>query len=56
MPPFTGDTPDEIFEKIAEVTQEDIQEVAKDLFRPEKLNLALIGPFEDQERFAKLLK
>jgi len=30
--------------------------VAKDIFRPEKLNLALIGPFKDKEKLQKLLK
>ena len=38
------------------VTAEDVQEVAKEIFKPEKLNLALIGPFEDKEKFEKLLE
>ena len=49
-------TPEEIFAKIDKVTVSDIQKVAKDIFRPEKLNLALIGPFKDKEKFQKLLK
>jgi predicted Zn-dependent peptidase len=49
-------TLDEIFAKIEAVTAEDIQRVAKDIFRPEKLNLALIGPFKDKNKFKKLLK
>lgn len=51
-------TPEEIFAKIDKVTASDIQKVAKDIFRPEKLNLALIGPFKDKdkEKFKKLLK
>jgi len=44
------------FAKIEAVTANDIQRVAKDIFRPEKLNLALIGPFKDKQRFEKLLK
>ncbi|NQV00508.1 MAG: insulinase family protein [Parcubacteria group bacterium] len=44
------------FAKIDAVTVNDIQRVAKDIFRPEKLNLALIGPFKDKNRFDKLLK
>jgi len=48
-------TPKEIFKKIDKVTQSDILEVAKDIFRPEKLNLALIGPFKNKNKFQKLL-
>ncbi|MBU1177071.1 MAG: pitrilysin family protein [Patescibacteria group bacterium] len=49
-------TLEEKFSKINEVTVNDIQRVAKDIFKPEKLNLALIGPFKDKKRFDKLLK
>jgi predicted Zn-dependent peptidase len=48
-------TPEEIFKKIDKVSQNDILKVAKDIFRPEKLNLSLIGPFEEKEKFEKLL-
>lgn len=47
---------EEIFKKIDKVTQNDILKVARDIFRPEKLNFALIGPFEDKTKFEKLLK
>lgn len=43
---------DNIFKKIDKVTPEDIQEVAKDIFVPEKLNLAIVGPVDEK----KLLK
>lgn len=49
-------TPKEIFAKIDKVTQDDILKVAQEIFRPEKLNLALIGPFKDKKTFEKLLK
>lgn len=49
-------TLEEKFVKIEAVTADDIRRVAKDIFRPEKLNLALIGPFKDREKFKKLLK
>jgi len=49
-------TPTEIFKKINKVSENDILKTAKDIFQPEKLNLALIGPFEDKEKFEKLLK
>jgi predicted Zn-dependent peptidase len=48
-------TLEEKLAKIEAVTAEDIQRVAKDIFRPEKLNLALIGPFKDKKRFENLL-
>ena len=40
-------TPEEKFRKINEVTIEEVQEIAKDIFVPEKLNLAIIGPVEE---------
>lgn len=49
-------SPEEIFKKIDSVTVDDIQKLAREIFRPEKLNLALIGPFKNKERFDKLLK
>jgi len=49
-------TLDRIFAKIEAVTINDIQRVAKDIFRAQKLNLALIGPFKDKAKFEKLLK
>lgn len=49
-------TPKEIFSKIDKITQNDILKVAKEIFRPERLNLSLIGPFGDREKFQKILK
>jgi predicted Zn-dependent peptidase len=51
-------TPEEKFKKIDEVSINDIQRIAEDIFLPEKLNLAIIGPFEEKEneRLKKLLK
>lgn len=48
-------TPEEFLSKIEEVTAEDIQRVAQDIFTPHKLNLAVIGPFEEEEGFKKYL-
>jgi len=48
-------TPEEIFAKIDKVSLNDVLKVAKDIFQPKKLNLALIGPFKDKEKFEKLL-
>jgi predicted Zn-dependent peptidase len=49
-------TLEEIFKKIDKISQSDILKVAKDIFQPQKLNLVLIGPFKDREKFQKLLK
>jgi len=49
-------TPEKIFKKIDQVTVNDINKVANDIFKPEKLNLALIGPFKEKEKFQRLLK
>ena len=43
------------FAKIEKVTVNDIQRVAKDVFRLNRLNLALVGPFKDKSKFEKLL-
>lgn len=50
------ETPREIIERIDKVTMSDVYEYAKSIFKPEKLNLAIIGPFDDKERFEKLIK
>jgi predicted Zn-dependent peptidase len=47
--------PDEVLAAIDEVTAEDVQRVAQEVFAPNALRLALIGPFDDSERFEKLL-
>lgn len=48
---------EEIIKKIEKVTAGDIMRVAKDIFKKEKLNLAIIGPYKGkEEQFKKLLK
>ncbi len=49
-------TPEEVFKKIDLISIDDIRRVAQDIFKPEKLNLAMIGPFKDREKFKKLLE
>lgn len=51
-------TPEEKLKYLEKVTVKDIREVAKDIFKNEKLNLAVIGPFEESEKTAleKMLK
>lgn len=48
-------TPEEIIENINKVSAKDVQAVAEDIFRLEKLNLALIGPFKNSKKFQNLL-
>jgi len=48
--------PEEIYEEIGRVSAEDIQAAARDIFSPEKLNLAVIGPDDNRQRFEKLLE
>ena len=49
-------TPDEIIGEIDKVTAEDIKKLAQRIFIEKTLNLAVIGPHKDEERFIKLLK
>jgi predicted Zn-dependent peptidase len=47
--------PDDVIAGLDAVTIEDIQRVAQDIVREDRLNFALIGPFDDPDRFQKLL-
>ena len=49
-------TTDEIKGKIDEVSAEDVTRVAKGFFTNDRLNMAIIGPFEDGEKFSKILR
>ncbi len=48
-------TPEDILRAIDRITLEDIELVAQTYLMPSKLNLAVIGDFEDRQRFEKLL-
>lgn len=47
--------PTEFARKILKVTAKDVMKEAELIFRDDKLNLALIGPFDTDEHFAKIL-
>lgn len=49
-------TDDEIAKKVEAVTGEEVQNIAKEIFKNEKLNLSIIGPFKDPAKFEKILK
>jgi predicted Zn-dependent peptidase len=42
--------------EIRKVSAKDIQVLANDIFKNNKLNLALIGPFKDKAKFLKILR
>lgn len=48
-------TPEEIIKKIDVVDEDGVLEVAKDIFKEHMLNLVVIGPYKEEERFKKLL-
>lgn len=48
-------TLNEIFAKINKVSCSDILAAAEDIFQPKNLNLVVLGPFDNQEKFKKLL-
>jgi predicted Zn-dependent peptidase len=47
--------PEEVLEGIEAVTAEDVRRVARELIDEDSLRLAVIGPFEDADRFEQLL-
>jgi predicted Zn-dependent peptidase len=48
-------TPDEVYKSIDKVRVGEVYDVAKDFFKPEKLNLSIIGPFKERSRFEKII-
>lgn len=48
-------TPEEVMARIDAVTSEQIQELSTELFRPDVLNLAIVGPYEAESHFRSLL-
>ncbi len=48
-------TPEQVMEEIEAVTAEQVHELSQELFRSDKLNLALIGPYDDEAHFTELL-
>jgi predicted Zn-dependent peptidase len=48
-------TVDEVIAAIERIEAQDLNRIAKDLFRPEQFYLSVVGPFKSDTRFAKLL-
>lgn len=49
-------TPQEKIKEIMSVKKDDVDHLAKKIFQTKKINLALIGPFKDKNKFEELLK
>jgi predicted Zn-dependent peptidase len=47
--------PDDVLRHLDEVTAEDVQRVARDLFEDKRFYLAAVGPFDDPARFEAVL-
>lgn len=50
------ETPKEIMEGIDKVTIDSVNKVASELFQNSRLNLVIVGPYDDPHKFEKLLK
>lgn len=48
-------TPEEVYGRVDRVTIEDVLKEAKKLITKDRLNLAIIGPYTDKNKFTKLL-
>ena len=48
-------TVDEVVEKIDSITTDDLHQMAKDLIVPERMSMAVVGPFRSSTKFEKLL-
>jgi predicted Zn-dependent peptidase len=49
-------TPEEVMEKIDAVTRDEVLDLSRELFRSDRLSLALIGPYDDAKPFEERLR
>jgi len=49
-------TPEKYFARVKKITAADVRRAAREIFRNDKLNLAVIGPYRDEEKYVKPLK
>jgi len=47
--------PEDIFKRVEAVSLDDLNRVAKEILRPENMKLAVIGPYDDEDRFDSLM-
>lgn len=50
------ETPDQVMGRIMKVTARDVQRVARQLFRPTAMRLAMLGPFKDPKPFIPIVR
>ena len=48
--------PKDIIDRIRDVSAAEVQSVAREIFASKRLNLAVIGPYQNEEMFKKILK
>lgn len=48
--------PEQVYENYSRVTPEDIRTVARQIFQPSNIRLALVGPFRNEKRFERIIK
>lgn len=49
-------TPEQVMERIEAVTVEEVQELSAELFRGDRMSLAVVGPYDDEAVFRDLLQ
>ncbi|GBD11317.1 putative zinc protease [bacterium HR23] len=49
-------TPEEMVQRVEAVTPEDLRRVAQALIQPQRLTLAIVGPYRSERRFLRLLE
>ena len=49
-------TAEEVTERVEKMTPEDLRRVARQLFKTQSLNLALVGPAQSEDKFSELLR
>jgi len=50
------ETPEQYIKKIKTISLNDLKKTAQEIIKPNRLNLALVGPFKDKRVFEKLIK
>jgi predicted Zn-dependent peptidase len=49
-------TPQEKVARLLKVRPSDIKKIAGEIFKKEMLNLAIIGPYKDKQKFLKIIE
>jgi predicted Zn-dependent peptidase len=47
--------PEKLVSEIQSVTKEDVRKLAGEIFQPKNLNLAIVGPFKEEEKFKNII-